>query len=90
MSKGNLRDRCAVDLHALGIADELRRCVQSGLETLSLEQGCRIPGGRRFAVSACNLDALKAEVRIAQLFEHVFHALQQGLDTKLLCIVKHL
>ena len=27
--------RRAVDLHTLGIADELRRCVQSGLETLS-------------------------------------------------------
>ena len=90
MSKGSLRDGRAVDLHTLGIANELRRRVQSGLEALSLEQGCRIPGGRRFAVGTCNLDTLKAEVRIAQLFEHVLHALQQGLNTKLLCIVKHL
>ena len=90
MSKGSLRDGRAIDLHALGIADELRRCVQSGLETLSLEQSCSVSRGRRFAVSTCNLDALKAEIRIAQLFEHVFHALQQGLNTKLLCIVKHL
>ena len=75
MSKSSLRDGRAIDLHALGIADELGRRVKSGLETLSLEQGCRIPGGRRFPVSACNLDALKTEVRIAQLFEHVFHTL---------------
>ena len=90
MSKGFLRNRYAVDLHALGIADELRRCVQSGLEALSLEQGRRIPGGRRFAVGACNLNTLEAKVRVAQLFEHVFYTLQQGLDAKLLCIVKHL
>ena len=90
MRKGFLRDGCAVNLHTLGIADEFGRCVQSGLETLSLEQGCSVSGGRRFTVGACNLNALEAEVRIAQLFEHVFHALQQGLNTKLLCIVKHL
>ena len=75
MSKSRLRDGRAIDLHALGIADELRRCVQSGLETLSLEQGCSVSGGRRFAVGTCNLDTLKAEIRVAQLFEHVFHAL---------------
>ena len=90
MSKGCLRDGRAIDLHTLGIADELGRRVKGGLETLSLEQGCSVSGGRRFAVGTCNLDALKAEIRVAQLFEHIFYALQQGLNTKLLCIVKHL
>ena len=90
MSKGSLRDGCAVNLHTLGIADELGRRVKGGLETLSFEQGCSVSRGRRFAVGTCNLDTLKAEIRVVQLFEHVFHALQQRLNTKLLCIVKHL
>ena len=90
MSKGSLRDGRAIDLHALGIADELRRRIESGLETFSLEQSCSVSGRRRFAVGACNLNTLEAKVRVAQLFEHILHALQQGLNTKLLCIVKHL
>jgi len=90
VSKDFLRDGRAVDLHALGIADEFGRRVQSGLETLSLEQGCSVSRGRRFAVSARNLNTFEEKVWVAQLFEHVLHALQQGLDAKLLCIVKHL
>ena len=71
-------------LHALRHAHELRGGVKGDAKPLSPKDRRREARGRGLAVCARYLHALEALVGVAQLGEHVLHALEHGLDAKAL------
>ena len=66
-----------IDLHALGIAHQLRRRIQRGLEPLAAKNGGRKTRGRSLAIGTGNLNAIKVLVRTPQLIEHIDNRLKQ-------------
>ena len=80
MREGLLGDGRAADLHALGVAHELRRRVERRGEALPRQDGGREAARGRLSVGAGDLHALEREVGVAELGEHVLHGLEQGLD----------
>ena len=82
MGEGGLADGVAPDLHALGVADELRRGVERHGKALARQDGGGEARGGRLAVGAGYLDAVIAEVGVAQLGKHVLDGLQHGADAK--------
>ena len=66
-----------IDLHALGIAHQLRRRIQRGLKPLAAKNGGRKTRGRSLAIGTGNLNAIEILVRTPQLLEHIDNRLEQ-------------
>ena len=66
-----------IDLHALGIAHQLRRRIQRGLEPLAPKDGSRKTRGRSLAIGTGNLNAIEIFVGTSQLIEHIDNRLKQ-------------
>ena len=66
-----------VNLHALGIANQLRRRIQRGLEPLTTKNGSRKTRSRSLAIGTGNLNAIKVLIRTPQLIEHIDNRLEQ-------------
>ena len=66
-----------VNLHALGIAHQLRRRIQRGLEPLAAKNSSRKTRSRSLAISTGNLNAIEVLVRTPQLVEHIDNRLEQ-------------
>ena len=66
-----------IDLHALGIAHQLRRRIQRGLEPLAAKDSSRKTRGRSLAIGTGNLNAIEILIRTAQLIEHINNRLKQ-------------
>ena len=75
--KGLIAHDAPIDLHALGIAHQLRRRIQRGLEPLTTKNGSRKTRCRSLAISTGNLNAIKIFVRTPQLIEHIDNRLKQ-------------
>ena len=67
----------SIDLHTLGIAHQLRRRIQRGLEPLTTKNGSRKPRSRSLAISTGNLNAIEILVRTFQLIKHIDNRLEQ-------------
>ena len=66
-----------VNLHALGIAHQLRRRIQRGLEPLAAKDSSRKTRSRSLAIGTGNLNAIEILVRTPQLIEHIDNRLKQ-------------
>ena len=66
-----------INLHALGIANKLRRRIQRSLEPLAAKDGSRKTRGRCLAIGTGNLNAIEILVRTSQLIEHIDNRLKQ-------------
>ena len=66
-----------IDLHALGIANKLRRRIKRSLEPLAAKDSSRKTRGRSLAIGTGNLNAIKVLVRPPQLIEHIDNRLEQ-------------
>ena len=66
-----------IDLHALGIANKLRRRIKRSLEPLAAKDSSRKTRGRSLAIGTGNLNAIKVLVRPPQLIEHIDNCLEQ-------------
>ena len=66
-----------IDLHALGIAHQLRRRIQRGLEPLAAKDSSRKTRSRSLTIGTGNLNAIKVLVRTPQLIEHIDNRLEQ-------------
>ena len=66
-----------VNLHALGIAHQLRRRIQRGLEPLAAKNSSRKTRSRSLAIGTGNLNAIEILVRTPQLIEHIDNRLEQ-------------
>ena len=75
--KGLVAHNASIDLHALGIAHQLRRRIQRGLEPLAAKNGSRKTRSRSLAIGAGNLDAIEILVRTPQLIKHIDNRLKQ-------------
>ena len=67
----------SIDFHALGIAYQLWRRIQRGLEPLTTKNGSRKTRSRSLAIGTGNLNAIKVLVRMPQLIEHIDNRLKQ-------------
>ena len=76
-SKGLVAHDASIDLHALGIAHQLRRRIQRGLEPLTTKNGSRKTRSRSLAIGTSNLNAIKVLVRTPQLIKHIDNRLKQ-------------
>ena len=76
-SKGLIAHDASIDLHALGIAHQLRRRIQRGLESLAAKNSSRKSRSRSLAIGTGNLNAIKVLVRTPQLIEHIDNRLKQ-------------
>ena len=84
-----LGDGRALDLHALGVRDELGARVERRAIALRHEDGGGVARGRGLAVGAGDLDRLEAAVGISQLVQHVLDGLEQGANAELEHIVEN-
>ena len=75
--KDLIAHNAAIDLHALGIANKLRRRIQCALEPLAAKDSSRKTRGRSLAIGAGNLNAIKILIRTPQLIEHIDNRLKQ-------------
>ena len=75
--KGLIAHDAPVDLHALGIANKLRRRIQRGLEPLAAKDSSRKTRGRSLAIGTGNLNAIEILVRTPKLIEHIDDRLKQ-------------
>ena len=75
--KGIVAHNSPVNLHALGIAHQLRRRIQCGLEPLTTKNGSRKTRSRSLAIGTGNLNAIKILIRTPQLIEHIDNRLEQ-------------
>ena len=75
--KGFIAHNAPINLHALGIAHQLRRRIQRGLEPLAAKDGSRKTRGRSLAIGTGNLNAIEILVRTPQLIEHIDNRLKQ-------------
>ena len=75
--KGLVTHNAPVNLHALGIAHQLRRRIQRGLEPLTTKNGSRKTRSRSLAIGTGNLNAIEILVRTPQLIEHIDNRLKQ-------------
>ena len=67
----------SIDFHALGIAYQLWRRIQRGLEPLTTKNGSRKTRGRSLAIGTGNLNAIEILIRTSQLIEHIDNRLEQ-------------
>ena len=67
----------SIDFHALGIAYQLWRRIQRGLEPLTTKNGSRKTRSRSLAIGTGNLNAIEILVRTPQLIEHIDNRLEQ-------------
>ena len=65
-----------INLHALGIAHQLRRRIQRGLEPLAAKNSSRKTRSRSLAIGTGNLNAIEILVRTPQLIEHIDNRLE--------------
>ena len=77
MGKRLVAHDAPIDLHALGIAHQLRRRIQRGLEPLTTKNGSRKTRSRSLAIGTGNLNAIKILIRTPQLIEHIDNRLEQ-------------
>ena len=75
--KGLVAHNATANLHALGIANKLRRRIQRGLEPLAAKNGSRKTRSRSLAISTGNLNAIKILIRTPQIIEHIDNRLEQ-------------
>ena len=75
--KGLVAHNAPIDLHALGIANKLRRRIQRGFKPLAAKDSSRKTRGRSLAISTGNLNAVEKFVRTPQLIKHIDNRLKQ-------------
>ena len=66
-----------INLHALGIANKLRRRIQRGFEPLTTKNGSGKTRSRSLAIGTGDLNAIKVLVRTPQLIKHIDNRLKQ-------------
>lgn len=67
----------SIDFHALGIAYQLWRRIQRGLEPLTMKNGSRKTRSRSLAIGTGDLNAIEILVRTSQLIKHIDNRLKQ-------------
>ena len=72
-----VRDGSAINLHTLGVADELRRGIERTTQALAAKNRCGKAGRRGLAIGSRNLNAIKVCIRSLKLIEHLNDRLQQ-------------
>ena len=75
-SKSVIAHHTPINLHAFGITHQVRRRIQSRLQTFTAQDRSRETRCRGLTVGSSNLDAIKVFIGATKLIEHVNHRLK--------------